>query len=297
MKEYYLQIAGYNIRFVSKSDGPDLTPSGKFSKFISIKGDPDVIINVHSGLYDLPGGTQKVLDAPYFEETDGKIVQRFRSFWSVCKNQDILFIKSKFPHVKDTKPGILKFSLTSREWDLFLQDAAGADPMEYPLDGLLLYYLTVIHGDIMIHASGVSYRSKGYLFSGVSGKGKTTMAKLWDRYGARVIHDDRLILRNDHGKCVMYNTPVYNDEVPGNAPVSHIFLIEHGHSNKITRLKGAEAVTAMMANCIQHNWSPEIITRLIDSLAAVCNATEVYKLSFIPDNSVIETIINETGKD
>lgn len=297
MKEYYLQIAGYNIRFESKTDGPDLTPSGRFSKFISTKGDPDVIINVHSGLYDLPGGTQKVLDAPYFEEIDGKRIQKCRSFWSVCKNQDVLFIKSKFPHVNDAKPGILKFSLTSREWDLFLQDAAVADPMEYPLDGLLLYYLTVIHRDIMIHASGVSYRSNGFLFSGVSGKGKTTMAKLWDRYGARVIHDDRLILRNDHGKCIMYNTPVYKNEVPGNAPVSHIFIIEHGHSNKITRLKGAEAVTALMANCIQHNWSPEIINRLIDSLADVCAATEVYKLSFIPDNSVIETIINETGKD
>jgi hypothetical protein len=95
---------------------------------------------------------------------------------------------------------------------------------------------------------------------------------------------------------MMYNTPVYNNEAPGKAHLSHIFIIEHGARNKITRLKGAEAVTALMANCIQHNWSPEIINRLIDSLTAVCAATEVYKLSFIPDNSVIEMIINETRK-
>jgi len=47
----------------------------------------------------------------------------------------------------------------------------------------------------MIHASGVNNAGHGYIFSGVSGKGKSTMAKLWDNSGARVIHDDRLILR------------------------------------------------------------------------------------------------------
>ena len=69
------------------------------------------------------------------------------------------------------------------------------DPFEYPLDGLILYYLTVINGDIMIHASGVNNAGEGYLFSGVSGKGKSTMAKIWDNYGAKVIHDDRLVIR------------------------------------------------------------------------------------------------------
>ena len=75
-------------------------------------------------------------------------------------------------------------------------DEKEIDPFEYPLDGLILYYLTVINGDIMIHASGVNNAGHGYLFSGVSGKGKSTMAKLWENSGAKVIHDDRLIIRN-----------------------------------------------------------------------------------------------------
>ena len=66
----------------------------------------------------------------------------------------------------------------------------------------------------MIHASGVYYNGRGYLFSGVSGKGKTTMAGLWDNIGAQVIHDDRLIIRSIDGVYRMFNTPVYRNDEP-----------------------------------------------------------------------------------
>ena len=73
-------------------------------------------------------------------------------------------------------------------------------------------------GDIMIHASGVNHSGHGYLFSGTSGSGKTTMAKLWDKAGARVIHDDRLIIRNIAGSYKMYNTPIYMNDIPTESP-------------------------------------------------------------------------------
>ena len=96
------------------------------------------------------------------------------------------------------------------EWDLWIEtDRTKTDPLEYPLDGLILYYLTVINNDIMIHASGVNYAGKGFLFSGVSGKGKSTMAGIWDNRGAKVIHDDRLIIRKTGDGYRMFNTPVY----------------------------------------------------------------------------------------
>ena len=90
----------------------------------------------------------------------------------------------------------------------------------------------------MIHASGVNYSGKGYLFSGVSGKGKSTMAKLWDNHGAKVIHDDRLIIRNTGNGYRMYNTPVYNNDEPLDSPLNKIFIIEHGTENRLIPLKG-----------------------------------------------------------
>jgi hypothetical protein len=294
MRNYVLKIAGYKIRFESKSDGPELTPSERFSRFISSEEVPDVTINVHSDNFSFPEKTEKVLEAPFFEETDGIRIKKNDTFWSIYKCDSCLFIRVMFPLSSNNEQAVLKFSLTDMEWDLYIDKAGrSADPFEYPLDGLVLYYLTVIHGDIMIHSSGVSYLSNGFVFSGVSGKGKTTMAKLWDSCGARVIHDDRLIIRNKSGGYVMYNTPVYRDDSPREAAISHIFLIEHGRHNKKIRLKGASAVTALMANCIQHNWSPEIIKRLVDTLTGICTATQVFRLPFKPDDSIINLIINE----
>ena len=82
------------------------------------------------------------------------------------------------------------------------------------------------------------------------------MAKLWDNAGAKVIHDDRLILRKTVSGYRMFNTPVYNNDEPDESPLNKIFIIEHDTENKLIPVKGAVAVSLVMANCIQHNWVP-----------------------------------------
>ena len=268
-------------------------PSKRFLNYIYNDTDYDVFIKVHFGNFDLPQHSEKVFEAPYVEEIDNIRIKKSDDFWSVYKNQDDLFIKTGFPLSSDNKSGILKFSLKSREWDLWIEGSGkSADPMEYPLDGLILYYLTVIHGDIMIHASGVvSNAGHGYIFSGISGKGKTTMARLWDNSGARIIHDDRLILRNAGKGYIMYNTPVYQNDRPAEAPFSRIFIIEHGEENELIPVSGASAVSMVIANCIQHNWDPELIAGLLGSVSEMCAKIPVSRLRFRPDISVIDHIL------
>jgi hypothetical protein len=212
---------------------------------------------------------------------------------SIYKHRSDLYIKTAFPRSDPEKKGILKFSLTSSRWDLYFKRAGKeTDPLEYPLDGLILYYLTVIHGDIMIHASGVSHSGHGYLFSGTSGKGKSTMARLWDKAGVTVIHDDRLIIRNISGVFRMFNTPVYNDDAPSASSLDRIYLIDHGIENKLIEIQGATAVSLLMANCIQHNWNPDIIAKTMRFLSALCANIPVFKLSFKPDRSIIDFILD-----
>lgn len=292
MKSYTLNIANYIIRFFCESDTFELFPGDRFLRNIYIGNDFDIQINVHSGKFRLPGDAKKVFDAPYIEEVNGVRIKKSDKFWSVYKHQNDLFIRSVFPLSSKKKSAVLKFSFSDRNWDLWFDGAGNeADPLEYPLDGLVLYYLTAISGDIMIHASGVNNSGRGYIFSGVSGKGKTTMAKLWDSTGARVIHDDRLILRNIRGAYRMFNTPVYFNDEPRESPIDKIFLIEHGSRNEHIPVIGASAISMVMANCIQHNWDQNIVARLIGSVSLMCTTIPVVRLPFRPDRNIIDDIL------
>jgi hypothetical protein len=293
MWNYNLNIAGYNIGFESADSGPEIIPSERFLRNLSRKEETDLKIIVHSGTLCLPSEAGRVYHAPFVEEINGILIHHKPNFWSVWKYKDDLFIKTIFPLASSEKNAVLKFSLKTKEWDLWIEaPEKETDPFEYPLDGLILYYLTAIHRDIMIHASGVNNSGEGYLFSGVSGKGKTTIAKLWDKSRAKVIHDDRLIVRNTGNGYMMYNTPVYNNDDPQESSLKKIFIIEHGIENKLVRVKGATAVCLVMANCIQHNWGHDIIAGLLDSITGMCDTIPVYKLSFKPDKSVIDHILN-----
>ncbi len=292
MKKLNLNIADYRIRFESADDGPELVTSERFKKFLCKDHDPDILIKIHSGKYDIPRKAEKVFDAPYVEEISGIRIKKSNKFWSIYKNHHDLFIRTSFPLSHKKKKGVLKFSLRTREWDMWIEGKGReTDPMEYPLDGLILYYITAIHGDIMIHASGINNAGKGYLFCGISGKGKTTMAKLWDKAGARVIHDDRLIIRNSKKGLMMYNTPVYKNDSPRESKLDRLFLIGHGKKNQIIPVRGAECVSLVMANCIQHNWNPEIVAKLLDSVSMMCGSVPVARLLFKPDRSVIDHIL------
>jgi hypothetical protein len=292
LRNYNLNIAGYNIRVESADDGPELVPEERFIRNICNCAEYDILIKVHSGAVVLPEESERVFIAPYIVEIKGIKTKRRDNFWSVYKYQADLFIVTNFPYSSPNKKALLKFSLVKRIWDLWIAEAGDAcDPLEYPLDGFVLYYLTAINGDIMIHASGVNIDRQGYLFSGISGKGKTTLANLWDKSGARIIHDDRIILRNTSSGYRMYNTPVYNDDKPLESSLNKIFIIDHATSNKMLPIKGASAVSQVMANCIQHDWDSEIIARLLGSVSIMCSSIPVYHLFFKPDRSVIDHIL------
>ena len=292
MKSYNLNIAGYNIRVEAASTEMDLIPAKRFENSICTDKESDITITVHQGPGAFPADAERVFHAPLVEEINGDRIKKSDNFWSIYKHRSGLFIKTIFPNTDSTNEGFMRFSLTSRDWNLFLPEGVKrADPLEYPMDGLILYYLAVMHGDIMIHASGVNYAGRGYLFSGVSGRGKTTIARLWDKAGGKVIHDDRLIIRKVKGKYMMFNTPIYLNDTPAGSLLSRIFLIEHGNENNMIPVTGASAVSLMLANCIQHNWNPEIIARLMGSVSIMCSEISVVKLSFRPDRSVVDHIL------
>lgn len=214
--------------------------------------------------------------------------------WNVSKTGNTYVFK-----VFDSEqPGTLQQVCTTnnrfREWNIYMAstpaDNAPFQPLKYPLGPLLMYYLTVQHDAIMIHASGISDDGIGRIFTGVSGKGKSTMAKLWFDAGAKVLNDDRLIIRKESNGYSIHNTPMFYADEPRKAKFEAAYIIYHAKQNKLEKLSGAEAVSALAANCIQHGYDRTMMEHHLGFISKMVENTRVYSLGVVPTVSVLHTI-------
>jgi len=294
MTSYSLKIADYTIFFNGMTDGISLRPSPAQQSFITESTDYDLAVNVFTGPVVITEEASAVFRAPYIEEINGMKVKKSDEFWTVYRLGDYILIRTSCPISTYCKEALLVIRPEEKSWDIIIDSSTGVvDPMCYPIDGLLLYYLTALNDDIFIHGSGVSHNGKGYLFSGRSGRGKSTIAGIFRDSGSEVVHDDRLILRIKNNKAYMYNTPVYEGDRYRKAELSSIYIIGHGNRNITFRTGNSEAITAVMANCIQHHWDTALIGRLTGAILKMINLVDVKILQFVPDSTVVSFIEND----
>ncbi len=101
--------------------------------------------------------------------------------------------------------------------------------LDYPLDELLFQHRLAREGALEVHACGVVWRGRTLLFCGRSGAGKSTTARLWSRHarGARLLSDDRVVLRPGKRSVRAYGTPWHGDggfASPASAPLGALFF-------------------------------------------------------------------------
>ncbi|MFN2313580.1 MAG: hypothetical protein ABR531_03935, partial [Bacteroidales bacterium] len=280
---------------------------------------PELTVDVFPGKAELPADAKKVFDARLMEETPDGMRDTGEPFWEILTGKDITYAKV---YLKDpVRNPVLVMPHGKMAWQIFA-DSSGSraeqtpaesggetkerysegddrltvNPLPYPVDGLLLYFLSTAMGDIMIHGSGVISGGRGWIFTGRSGSGKTTIAGIFDRAGDRVIHDDRLILRREEKGWVMHSTPVYRNDEPRSAAVDHMWGIAHGRSNISTPVTGAGAVAMVLSNCVQQNRDREAASRLAFAVEVLVSSVRVSRLSFLPDASMRDYLIaRESG--
>ena len=86
-------------------------------------------------------------------------------------------------------------------------------------------------GGLLLHSAGVLSPTGGYIFTGASGTGKSTLSGFFDTRGASVLSDERMIIRKTGEAFVMHGTPwvgsgAYAKNESG--PLTELFCISHG---------------------------------------------------------------------
>jgi hypothetical protein len=183
--------------------------------------------------------------------------------------------------------------------DCFL-DATATDPLEYPLDELLIMHRLTQEKAIELHSCGiVRADGTGNLFVGHSGAGKSTTTRLWTaREDVEVLSDDRIIVRRDdkqEGGMRMYGTPWHGEAMyasPGSAMLGRIFILEHGHGNVLTRLSPSQAVAELFARSFVPFHRHEYVDSALEFLQELVDSVPCYRYSFEPDERAVEKVLH-----
>ncbi len=189
----------------------------------------------------------------------------------------------------------------------FVSINGAADPLEYPLDELLIMHRLTQEQAIELHGVGiVGPDGASNLFIGHSGAGKSTTAQLWTSlHPVEILSDDRIIVREDKVRgdkvredathIFMYGTPWHGEAhfaLPQRAPLQRIFVLEHGQGNALTRLTRSQMVAELFARSFVPFHSHEYVDSALSFLERVADTVPCYRYSFEPDERAVERILN-----
>ncbi len=217
--------------------------------------------------------------------------------WKVLKNGDLVNLFIDFydhPTLLETS-AIL--DLTRKKIEVQIKSKNPGiieiDPLFHPLGSLLMVYMAHFTGGLLIHASGVSDLSNGYLFTGVSGIGKTTMSRLWKEKGAHIINDDRLWLHKCDNQWHIFNTPMlYYAQTPVMAPLTKAFILMQTPQNQQKIIAGSQGALRLMSNCIQHFYDKDMTAIHLDRIIEISSKIPIIELGFKPTTEVVGFIRN-----
>lgn len=96
-------------------------------------------------------------------------------------------------------------------------------------------------------------------------------------------------------KMRMYGTPWRGEAVfasPDSAPLTRIFVLEHGHGNVIRSLSPGQAVAELFARSFVPFHRHEYVDSALEFLQELVDAVPVYRYAFEPDPRAVEKIRN-----
>jgi hypothetical protein len=144
-------------------------------------------------------------------------------------------------------------------------------------------------GGFLVHAASAIRNRSAFIFAGVSGAGKTTIASLAPR-DALLLTDEISYVIPKNGKYFACGTPFAGElaRVGENvsAPINSLFLLHKGPQNRVEEVDQTEAVRAILRNILFFAQDAHLVSRVFQSACQFVNQVPVRRLTFFPDQTV-----------
>jgi len=141
-------------------------------------------------------------------------------------------------------------------------------------------------GGLFVHSAGLIKNGKGYLFSGYSGAGKTTICRI--SQDCQVLNDDLVILYPGEQKWTISATPFSNPTQvqpgTGSGNLEMIVHLKQASYHKIRSVPFHEALSSLISHVPVISAAPRFSEDLFKRSVEIIRNTEVRELSFTTDN-------------
>jgi hypothetical protein len=166
----------------------------------------------------------------------------------------------------------------------------------YAIDCVLRIVHSLIlarQGGFLVHAASAIRGGKAFLFSGVSGAGKTTISRLAPP-DATLLTDEISYVRREGNRYMACGTPFAGElaRVGENqsAPLSALFLLEKGLQNSIEPISPTEAIQRLLRNILFFANDPVLVEHVFQSALEFASLVPIHRLVFVPDRRVWDII-------
>lgn len=147
---------------------------------------------------------------------------------------------------------------------------------------------------LLLHASFISWKEKGILFTGPSGIGKSTQANLWHKYeNVEILNGDRAAVKKGRDGWYAYGLPyagssgIYRNE---SARLETVIVLRQAERNRIRKLGLLETIQSLYPEVMIHHWDREFIEKALTILTEMSGDIPFCLLECRPDREAVETV-------
>ncbi len=166
----------------------------------------------------------------------------------------------------------------------------------YSIDAVLRIVHSLVlagEGGFLLHSASAIRGGRAFLFSGLSGAGKTTISRLAPP-DVTLLTDEVSYVRRQGEGYRAFGTPFAGElaRVGENvsAPIAALYLLDKGPANRIDPISTSEATQRILRNILFFAEEPDLVRRVFEAACEFVARVPVYRLTFFPDEGVWELI-------
>ncbi len=174
-------------------------------------------------------------------------------------------------------------------------------PLQYPVDQILTWGLLSRCRGFILHASVAVKDGVGWVFTGRSGAGKSTISGLCHDAGWQILNDDRVIIYPRDGRYRVSGTPWHGSgrfAEAADVPLGGIFFLVQSRENRVEPFPSSSQARLSLLDVAAIPWFEDAWSQdALDAVDLVADNVVLHRLHFTRDAGAVHELERHLFQD